>query len=177
MRPFWNPLIKDFHLVVLWGFKYGVEKMAWHPYLEWNPIKEKFKTWLINFQLRCSFYSASYSKSGMILKLLEIITELSLLGWALMKSQYERFYERFINSSSLWNSGARYGSNKMTRCFQNFSICLGILSAKKLPKTQQKPLYITSAMAPAYLDFFTRAKLCCFNRWSYLLYLNYIIYL
>ena len=33
MRPFWNPLIKGFHLVVLWDFKYEFEKMAWHPYL------------------------------------------------------------------------------------------------------------------------------------------------
>ena len=32
MRPFWNLLIKGFHLMVLWGFKYEFEKMAWHPY-------------------------------------------------------------------------------------------------------------------------------------------------
>ena len=32
MRPFWNSLIKGFHLMVLWGFKYEFEKMAWHPY-------------------------------------------------------------------------------------------------------------------------------------------------
>ena len=40
MRPFWNALIKGFYLVVLWGFKYEVEKMAWHPYFN-TDITEK----------------------------------------------------------------------------------------------------------------------------------------
>ena len=43
MRPFWNPLIKGFHLMVLWGFKYEFEKMAWH--LNWNNYP---KTWKVS---------------------------------------------------------------------------------------------------------------------------------
>ena len=38
---------------------------------------------------------------------------------------------------SLQNSGAKYIGNKMPRQIQNFSVCLGSVSAKKqLPKTQ-----------------------------------------
>ena len=43
--------------------------------------------------------------------------------------------------------------------------------------TQQKPVYITSAMVSAYLDILPRAMICFFNSWDYLSYLHYIIYL
>ena len=43
MRPFWNPLIKDFHLMALRAFKYEVEKMAWRPYLEDRIIDHYFQ--------------------------------------------------------------------------------------------------------------------------------------
>ena len=46
-----------------------------------------------------------------------------------------------IHHQTLQNSGAKYVDNKLPRQFQNFSVCLGNKSAKKLPKTQQKPIY------------------------------------
>ena len=48
---------------------------------------------------------------------------------------------------------------------------------KVLPKTQQKPLYITSAMASACLGILPKAMIWFFNSRDYLFYLNYIIYL
>ena len=42
---------------------------------------------------------------------------------------------------NLRNSDAKYVGNKMPRQFQNFSVFLGNTSAKKMPKTQQKPLW------------------------------------
>ena len=47
--------------------------------------------------------------------------------------------------------------NKMPRGFQNFSVCLGNMSAKKLSKTQQKLSYITLTMALAYPGILPRA--------------------
>ena len=81
---------------------------------------------------------------------------------------------------SLRNSDAKYVGNNMPRRFQNFSVCLGNNSAKKkkkMPKTQPKPLYITLAMASAYLGILPRAMICFFNSWDYLFYLNYNVYL
>ena len=49
-------------------------------------------------------------------------------------------------------------------------------SAKKLLKTQQKLLYITSAMASAYPGILARAKIWFYNGWDYLFCLNYIVY-
>ena len=40
-----------------------------------------------------------------------------------------------------------------------FSVCLGNTLAKKLPKTQHKPLHITSAMASAYLGILPMAMI------------------
>ena len=60
---------------------------------------------------------------------------------------------------SLRNWGARYVGNKMPRQFPNFSLCLGNTSAKKLPKTRQKPLYITSTRALVYLGILPRDHL------------------
>ena len=34
MSPFWNPLIKEFHMKVVWSFWYQVYKKAWHLYHE-----------------------------------------------------------------------------------------------------------------------------------------------
>ena len=44
MRPFWNPLIKGFHLAALWGFKYKFEKMNDIPNLKKNPDNFQFYT-------------------------------------------------------------------------------------------------------------------------------------
>ena len=55
-----------------------------------------------------------------------------------------------MSEHSLQNSGAKYVSNKMPRQIQYFSVCLGNASAKKQPKTHQKPSYIMPAMALAY---------------------------
>ena len=54
---------------------------------------------------------------------------------------------------SLQNLGTKNVGNKMPRRLQNFSVCLGNTSAKKLPKTKQKPLHITSAMASIFRYF------------------------
>ena len=72
----------------------------------------------------------------MILKLLKIITETFIIRLIINEITIVNIwsYERFINSNNLWNSGAKYVSNKMLRCFHNFSICLGIMSTKKLAK-------------------------------------------
>ena len=50
----------------------------------------------------------------------------------------------------------------MLRQFQKFSVCLGNTSAKKLPKTQQKPLYIMSAMASAYFSILPKSMIWIF---------------
>ena len=73
---------------------------------------------------------------------------------------------------SLRNSGARYVGNKlMPGWFQNFWVCLGNTLAKKLLKTQQKPLCIMSAMALAYLNILPTALIWFFNNsWDYLFY-------
>ena len=44
-------------------------------------------------------------------------------------------------------------------------------------KTQKKSLYITSALASAYLVILPRAMIWFFNSWDYLFHLNYIVYL
>ena len=67
----------------------------------------------------------------------------------------QQLYHTFLN---LRNSGAKYVSNKMPRQYQNFSVCLGNISAKKLLKTRQKPSYITSTMASAYLGIIQHTK-------------------
>ena len=41
----------------------------------------------------------------------------------------------FWHCLSLQNSGAKYGGNKMLGQIQNFSVCLGNMSVKKLLKT------------------------------------------
>ena len=45
------------------------------------------------------------------------------------------------------------------RQFQNFTVCLSIMSAKKA-KTQQKPLFITSAMILRYFSILPRIMIC-----------------
>ena len=85
------------------------------------------------------------------------------------------FYH-FINLS-LRNSGAKHVGKKMLRQFQIFLVCLGNTSAKKLLRTQQKPLYIMSITASAYLGILPRTMIWFFNSWDYLFYLNYIVYL
>ena len=76
---------------------------------------------------------------------------------------------------SLQNSGAKHVGNKMPKQFKNFSICLGnMLAKRKLLKTQQKPLYISLAVASAYLSKLPRDDII-FNSWDYLLCLNGII--
>ena len=74
--------------------------------------------------------------------------------------------------SSLRNSGAKYVENKlMLGWFQNFSVCLDNTLAKKLLKTQQKPLCIMSAMSLAYLNISPRALIWFFNNsWDNLFY-------
>ena len=62
----------------------------------------------------------------------------------------------FIWNNSLRNSGAEYVSNKMP-------INLAICWQKKLREAQQKPLYITLAMALAYLGILPRAMIWFFN--------------
>ena len=57
------------------------------------------------------------------------------------------------------NSGPRYVGNKMLRQIQNFSVFLGNKLAKKLPKTQQKQLYIMLAMASVYLSISPRTMI------------------
>ena len=80
--------------------------------------------------------------------------------------------------SSFRNSGTEYVGNKTPRQIQNFSFCLGnILAKKKQPKNQQKPLYITPAMASACLGNLPRVTICFFNSWYYLFYLYCIVYL
>ena len=61
--------------------------------------------------------------------------------------------------------------------FRFFHFTSVICQGNKLPKTQQKPLYITSAIALACLGILPRAMIWFFNSWDYLLYQNYIIYL
>ena len=61
---------------------------------------------------------------------------------------------------SLRNSDAKCVGNKMPRRFQNFPVCLG----NTLPMTQQKPLYITSGIASAYLGILSRAMICFFKQ-------------
>ena len=63
---------------------------------------------------------------------------------------------------NLRNPSAKYVDNKILRQFQSFPVCLGKTSAKKIPKTQRKPLYITSAMALAYLNILPRALIWLF---------------
>ena len=63
---------------------------------------------------------------------------------------------------SLQNSDAQYVDNKMSRQFRNFSVCISNTSAKKLPKTLQKPLQIASAIAPSYLSISSRAMIWFF---------------
>ena len=72
----------------------------------------------------------------------------------------------------LWNPGAKNAGNKlMPGWFQNFSVCLGNTLTKKLLKTQQKTLWIKSAMALAYLNILPRALILVFNNnWDYLFY-------
>ena len=72
----------------------------------------------------------------------------------------------------LWNPGAKNVGNKlMPGWFQNFSVCLGNTLTKKLLKTQQKTLWIKSAMALAYLNILPRALILVFNNnWDYLFY-------
>ena len=68
-------------------------------------------------------------------------------------------------SDSLRNSGAKnncYDSGAISE----FSVFLGNTSAKKLPKTKQKPFYITSAMALGYLGILPRAMIWFFNSWD-----------
>ena len=64
---------------------------------------------------------------------------------------YTDFWIYLNMTHRLPNSVTKYIGNKMLRRFQNFSVCLGNTSAKKLPTTQQKPLYIAAAMALGYL--------------------------
>ena len=53
--------------------------------------------------------------------------------------------------------------NKMLRHFRFFQFASAIRwQKKKLPKSQQKPLYIMSAMALAYLDILPRALIWFF---------------
>ena len=61
--------------------------------------------------------------------------------------------------------------------FRIFQFDLAIRRHKKPPKTQQKPFYITSLIASAYLGILPRAMICFFNSWDNLFYLNYIVYL
>ena len=79
---------------------------------------------------------------------------------------------------SLWNSGAKYVDNKNAEVIPKFSSlprqCVG---KNKLPKAQQKPLYIILAMALACLGIFPKTMIWFFNSWDYLFYLNYIVYL
>ena len=63
---------------------------------------------------------------------------------------------------NLRNPSAKYVDNKILRQFQSFPVCLGKTSAKKISKTQRKPLYITSAMALAYLNILPRALIWLF---------------
>ena len=73
-------------------------------------------------------------------------------------------FESFVHTVFLATySGVKYVDNKMPKRFQNFPVCLGNTSAKKLPKTQQKPMYTTSAMASSYLDILPRTMICFFN--------------
>ena len=58
---------------------------------------------------------------------------------------------------------AKYTSNKMRKQIQNFSVCLRNAPAKKLLKTWQKALYITSTMASAYLGILPKAMIWYFN--------------
>ena len=67
-----------------------------------------------------------------------------------------------LHRVSLQNSGAKCISNYMPKCFHNFSVCFGNTSAKKLAKTQQKPLYITSAIAFTYLCIFLKGYVLVF---------------
>ena len=62
----------------------------------------------------------------------------------------------------------------MPRLFKNFSVCHGNTSAKRLPKTQHRPLYITSAITSAYIGTLPRAMIWFLNSRNYLLCLNYI---
>ena len=73
---------------------------------------------------------------------------------------------------SLRSSGARHVGNKlMAGWFQNFSVYLGNTLAKKLLKTQQKPLRVMSAMVLAYLNILPTALVWFFNNsWDYLFY-------
>ena len=71
---------------------------------------------------------------------------------------------------SLQNSGGKYVGNKMLGWFQNCSVGHGNTLAKKLLKTQQKPLHIMSAMALAYLNILPRTLIWFFIRWDYLFY-------
>ena len=69
----------------------------------------------------------------------------------------------FIYCAAFPNSAAKYVDDKITRRFQNFSVCIGNASAIKLPKTQQKPLYITSAVTSVYLGILPKAVMCFFD--------------
>ena len=61
--------------------------------------------------------------------------------------------------------------------FRIFQFASAIRREKKLRKTQQKPLYITSTMVSAYLGILPRAMIWFINSWDYLFYLNYIVHL
>ena len=85
------------------------------------------------------------------------------------------YLKKKIVFCSLWNSGAKYVSNKMLRQIQNFWVCHGNASAKKkkrkLLKTYQKPLYIALGMASACLSILPRTRIWFFNSWYHLLLL------
>ena len=61
--------------------------------------------------------------------------------------------------------------------FRNFQFASAMRRQKKLPKTQQKPLYITSTVSSACLGILPRAMIQFLNSGEYLSYLNYIGYL
>ena len=91
--------------------------------------------------------------------------------------QIRQYDHHYLFTGSLQNSGAKYVGNKMPRQFQNFLVCLGNVPAKKLPKTQKKSMYITSALALAYVGILPRSMIWFFNSWDYLFRLNYFVYL
>ena len=68
-----------------------------------------------------------------------------------------------VPSHSLLNSGANSINSKMPRQFQNCSVSLGNISAKKLLNSHHKHLYNRSAMALGYLDIFPRVMIWFFN--------------
>ena len=61
--------------------------------------------------------------------------------------------------------------------FRIFQFASAMHWQKKLPKSQQKPLYIKSAMASTCLCILPKAMIWFFNNLDYLFYVNYIVYL